>query len=104
MRILHFVERDSVESVDASLRYASFSMTRQCHSERSEESSAMRILHFVERDSVESVDASLRYASFIMTEWSPSECQTKSSKTAIGNHSALRFSQYHFLHFHQPTP
>ncbi len=26
MRILHFVERDSVESVDASLRCASFSM------------------------------------------------------------------------------
>ncbi len=36
--------------MDASLRYAPFSMTRQCHSERSEESSAMRILHFVERD------------------------------------------------------
>ncbi len=40
--------------MDASLRYASFSMTEQRHSERSEESSAMRMLHlrFVQQDRV----------------------------------------------------
>ncbi len=45
------IPSDSEESiVDASLRYAPFSMTDRWHPERSEESSAMWMLRFAQHD------------------------------------------------------
>ncbi len=71
------------ENVDTSLRCAPFIMTRRCHSERSEESSAMWMLHCADAPfsmtDRENVDTSLRCAPFSMTRRCHSERSEESS-------------------------